>query len=120
MVPLIVGLVRANTNNMQHDFEVAASALIEVDPYRKSQRSVGGGRTGQVSAIDYTAGRGSTGVDLRWHPKPEFKNLADDQRDELTKWTKTSDGKKHLKKNRGSSDRDKKSKQGGGNGDKKS
>ena len=33
---------------------------------------------------------------------------------------KTSDGKKHLKKNRGSSDRDKKRKQGGGNGDKKS
>ena len=34
-----IGLVRANTNNMRNDFEqVAASALIEVDPYRKSQR----------------------------------------------------------------------------------
>ena len=44
-----IGLVRANTNNMRHDFEVAASALIEVDPYRKSQRSGGGGHTGQVS-----------------------------------------------------------------------
>ena len=32
----------------------------------------------------------------------------------------TSDGKRHLKKTRGSSDRDKKRKQGGGNGDKKS
>ena len=92
-----------------------------MDPYRKSQRSGGGGRTGQVSAIDYTAGRGSTGVDLRWHPKPEFKNLADDQRDELTKWMKTSEGKKHLQKNRGTPNGNKnKRKQGGGNGDKKS
>ena len=117
-----IGLVRANTNNMRHDFEVAASALIEVDPYRKSQRSGGGGRTAQVSAIDYTAGRGSTGVDLRWHPKPEFKNLADDQRDELTKWMRTSEGKKHLEKNRGSSNGKGKRKQsggGGGNGNKK-
>ena len=65
---------------MCNDFEAAASALIEVDPYRKFQRSgTGGGRGAQVSAIDFSAGRGSTGVDLCWHPKREFKNLSDEQ-----------------------------------------
>ncbi len=95
-----IGLVRANTNNMRNDFEVAASALIEIDPYRKSQRGGGGNRNAQISAINFDAGRGSTGVDLRWHPKREFKNLSDAQRDELVTWMKTNDGKKHLKKSR--------------------
>ena len=96
-----IGLVRANTNNMRNDFEVAASALIEVDPYRKSQRGEQGkGRGAQISAIDFKAGRGSTGVDLRWHPKKEFKSLTDEQRDELTTWMKTSEGRKFLKKSR--------------------
>ena len=31
-----IGLVRANTNDMRQDFEAAASALIELDPYRRS------------------------------------------------------------------------------------
>ena len=33
-----LGLIRANTNGMRSDFELAASALIEVDPYRRSQK----------------------------------------------------------------------------------
>ena len=28
-----IGQIRANTNNMRNDFEAAANALIEVDPY---------------------------------------------------------------------------------------
>jgi hypothetical protein len=114
-----IGLVRANTNNMRKDFEAAASALIEVDPYRKSQRSGGSGnsRGAQVSAIDFSAGRGTTGVDLRWHPRREFKNLSDEQRDELTKWMKTNDGKKSLKKSRDTFE--KKRKSGGSNYDDK-
>ena len=91
-----IGLVRANTNNMRSDFELAASALIEVDPYRKSLRNAAG-RNANISAIDFSAGRGSTGVDLRWHPKSEFMKLNKDQRDELSKWLKTDDGQKHKK-----------------------
>ena len=34
-----IGLIRANTNNTRQDFEAAASALIEVDPYRRSQKN---------------------------------------------------------------------------------
>ena len=112
-----IGLVRANTNNMRNDFEAAASTLIEVDPYRKSQRSGGGGRNATIAAIDFGAGRGSTGVDLRWHPKPEFKKLSDEQRDELVKWMRTSEGKKVLQKSKGTKFDNKRKSGGGGNGD---
>ena len=112
-----IGLVRANTNNMRNDFEAAASTLIEVDPYRKSQRSGGGGRNATIAAIDFGAGRGSTGVDLRWHPKPEFKKLSDEQRDELVTWMRTSEGKKVLQKSKGTKFENKRKSGGGGNGD---
>ena len=41
MLQATVGLVRANTNNMRNDFEAPASALIEVNPYRRSQKGTG-------------------------------------------------------------------------------
>jgi hypothetical protein len=101
-----IGLIRANTNNMRNDFEVAASALIEVDPYKRSQRMPGNPKEANVSGIDFNAGRGETGVDLRWHPKSEFMKLSQEQRNELSSWQKTDEGRKtitasrkaHLKK----------------------
>ena len=57
-----IGLIRANTNNMREDFEAAASSLIKVDPYCRTNRS--SGRNADVSSIDFKAGRGSSGVDL--------------------------------------------------------
>ena len=86
-----IGLIRANTNNMRSDFESAASALIEVDPYKRSQRNTPV-RTANVSAIDFAAGRGQTGVDLRWYPRREFLSLSKEQKDELTAWQKTDKG----------------------------
>ena len=83
---------------MRNDFEAAASSLIEVDPYKRSMKSTP--RTATVSAIDYSAGRGETGVDLRWHPKSEFNKLSQDQKDELVKWQRSDDGKKLLKASR--------------------
>ena len=94
-----IGLVRANTNNMRNYFEAAASALIEVDPYRRSQCG-NDTKTATVSAIDFSAGRGSSGVDLRWHPKQDFNNLSNDQKDELVEWMKINDGKKVINKSR--------------------
>ncbi len=114
-----IGLVRANTNNMRNDFEGAASALIEVDPYRKGQGGgQGKGRGAQISSIDFKAGRGSTGVDLRWHPKKEFRNLSDEQREELTTWMRTSEGKKFMKKSRDTNNA-KRKRDGNGNGNDK-
>lgn len=87
-----IGLVRANTNNMRNDFELAAGTLIEVDPFRRSTRS--SGRSANVSAIDFSAGRGSTGVDLRFYPHDKFIALPKDQQDELREWLHTKPGKK--------------------------
>ena len=68
-----IGLVRANTNNMRNDFEGAANILIEIDPYRRSTRT--NTRDVNIYAIDFSAGRGNTGVDLRFHPKHKFLEL---------------------------------------------
>lgn len=87
-----IGLVRANTNNMRSEFELAASSLIEVDPYRKSSRHAS--RTANVSSIDFGAGRGSTGVDLRWHSREAFIKLPKEHKDELSEWLRTDEGKK--------------------------
>ena len=50
-----------------------------------------------VLGIDFSAGHGKMGVDLRWHPHKDFKKLPDDQKDELREWMKTQEGKKLMK-----------------------
>ena len=69
-------MVRANTNNMRNDFKGAANILIEIDPYRGLTRT--NTRDANVSAIDYSAGRWNTGVDLRFHPRHKFLELPQD------------------------------------------
>ena len=87
-----IGLVRANTNNMRNDFELAASTLIEVDPFRRATRS--NARSASISAIDFSAGRVTTGVDLRFYPHNKFKELPKEQQDELKEWMHIKEGKK--------------------------
>jgi hypothetical protein len=95
-----MGNIRANTNNMREKFEDAASHLIEVDPYRRSTRqNQDQQRRAQVSAVTF-AGRGTSGVDLRWHSRQEFCELNQQQKDELTTWQNSSDGKKEMRKQR--------------------
>ena len=65
---------------MQTDFEMASSYMIEVDPYKRGgQKQDSGKQRGgagvNISAIDFSAGRGSSGVDLRCHHPKEFKAL---------------------------------------------
>ena len=85
---------------MSTDFEKVTSALIKVDPYRRSQRNKGSTKNANVSVIDYTAGRGSSGVHLRWYHPTEFKALTNEQRDELREWNHSQEGKKVLDKSR--------------------
>ena len=94
-----IGLIRSNVNNMREDFELAANALIEVDPYKRSQRQPVRPQA-QVSGIDFSSGRGDSGVDLRWHTPIEFKALNQEQKDELVSWQKTPDGKQTLNKSK--------------------
>ena len=91
-----VCLVRANTNAMREDFELVSSTLIEVDPYHRSQRSNLTKEESSFSFTDFSAGLGSTGVDLRCHCPKYFKALPVEQDDELCTWQKTQDGKKAL------------------------
>ena len=49
-----------------------------------------------VSSVTF-AGRGNTGVDLRWHTRKEFKALTSGQKDDLCEWQSSSEGKKELK-----------------------
>ena len=109
-----IGLIRANTNNMREDFEAAASALIEVDPFRRSQRDTTKNRDANVSGIDFSAGRGKTGVDLRWHPTSEFKKLNIDQQKELNAFLKTPEGKEKMKESRKAQQKANKRKNPGG------
>ena len=102
-----IGNIRANTNDMRSQFEVAASHLIEVDPYKRVARGNQGGGGAKVSDARFSAGRGKTGVDLRWHPLKEFMKLSNEQRDELVTWQKSAEGKKTMagdKKKRGAQD----------------
>ena len=80
---------------MRNDFEGAANILIEIDPYRRSTRT--NNRDANVSAIDFSAGRGNTGVDLCFHTKHNFLELPQDQKYELTNCLSTNDGKKAKK-----------------------
>ena len=60
-----IGLVRANKNNICRHFEAAESMLIEVDPWKRAQKlPYGTGRKANISGVDFSAERGSYGVDL--------------------------------------------------------
>jgi hypothetical protein len=97
-----MGNIRADTNNMRSNFEAAASHLIEVDPYRRASNPGNNpkGKQAYVSAVTF-AGRGKTGVDLRWHTRKEFGALTSEQKDELTAWQNTKEGKKVITEQRG-------------------
>ena len=59
-------MLYANKKNVRHDFEAAASTLIEVDPYKRDQKiPCGPGIQSNISGIDVSGGRGSYGLDLR-------------------------------------------------------
>ena len=95
-----MGNVRADTNNMRGNFELAAAHLIEVDPYRRSFKSTSNKSIdANVSSVSF-AGRGQSGVDLRWHTRQEFRELSSDKKDELTAWQRSNEGKAAIKKSR--------------------
>ena len=75
--------------------ETSASSMIEMDPYRHSTRKSSG--NANMSAIDFSAGRGSTDADLRFHPKDKLVTLLQDQQDELREWLMMKEGKKSKK-----------------------
>jgi hypothetical protein len=77
---------------MRGNFELAVQHLLPADPVKqKTNTSRGSGAS--VSVVEIKAGKGHTGVDLRWHPPKEFKSLSPEQKDELMNWRETAEGK---------------------------
>jgi len=98
-VTATIGLIKNDLNGMRKDFEKAASALIEVDPFVRGKHK-GGVRTATISSVDYSGGRGGTGVDLRWHTPQEYRALSKDEKDELHQWQQSAAGKEVISKSR--------------------
>ena len=106
---------------MKLDLELTGSTLIEVDPYCCSQSPSTGKPGGEnISAIDFGAGQGSSGVDLRWHHPKDFKALSNEHKDELCAWQKTTKGKNILDKSRAGAAKKRNHGEQDGGGDKKS
>ena len=92
--------IRLNQNNMRDDFEAAVTHMLPVCPYSKHRNSSrGNDRTATISDVTL-AGKSSskTGVDFRWHTKPEYAKLTKDQKRELYEWQQTKDGQEMMKK----------------------
>ena len=94
-----IGIIRADVNGMKSNFEKAASALIDVDPYVKGRNRGNNGRTATISSLEYT-GRGGSGVDLRWHTPNEYRELSKEQKDELHTWQQSTAGKEVISKSK--------------------
>ena len=73
--------MRNNKNNTRHYFEAAPSTLIEVYPYKRSHKLQSGpARQANISGVDFSGGRGLSGVDIRWHHSKEFDKISKDQK----------------------------------------
>ena len=89
-----IAQINGDPNGKGSDFEETATHLMLADPVEKQHKSK---QTKKVTISSSLAGRGSTGVDLRWYPNAEFK-LSDDQRSELMEWRKTPEGESAMKR----------------------
>ena len=93
-----IASINTATTGLRNNFEAAAAHLLPYDPVQKkrNERSNGkrdsaeisdvSGDTAHVASFGAKSGRGHTGVHLRWHKDKEFKDLPQDQHDELTLW----------------------------------
>ena len=71
-----------NVNGLRNDFERAVALLVPVDPVEKKRK--GKRPVADISATTaLKAGRGTSGVELRYHSPKEYAKLTKEQRDEL-------------------------------------
>ena len=89
-----IAQINGDPNGKGSDFEETATHLMLADPVEKHKSK----QTKKVTISSSLAGRGTTGVDLRWYPNAEFKKLSDDQRNELMEWRKTPEGESAMKR----------------------
>ena len=89
-----IAQINGDPNGKGSDFEETATHLMLADPVEKHKSK----QTKKVTISSLLAGRGTTGVDLRWYPNAEFRKLSDDQRNELMEWRKTPEGESAMKR----------------------
>lgn len=86
--------IKSNDPSLRENFEASVTSLIPVDPVVKKKGKNEANKLANISGIDFKKGKGTrTGVDLRFHPNPEYRALTDDQRLELREWRDTEEGK---------------------------
>ena len=73
-------MINGDPNGLGNSFEGTATHLMLVDPIKKNVKSK---RSGGALISSALTGRGSTGVDLCWYNRDEFKQLTQEQKDEL-------------------------------------
>ena len=83
--------IRASTT-LREDFEASVTLILPVDPVARKKGKNETNRQLDISSIEFKKGIGKTGVELRFHPTPEFKKLSDEQIAELYEWRKTEGG----------------------------
>ena len=89
-----IAMVTSNPTGLGMCFEDTTTNLMLADPSGSTKYKPKGKQKRNGTSISSTLlGRGGTGVDLQWYPAKEFKNLIDVQRDELTNWRNSDEGK---------------------------
>lgn len=91
-------------DNKNQDFDLCVQYLLPACPVYARQRAGGTSSTddandtkkknASVSDVNIQRGKGKTGVDLRWHSFKEYKSLNKQQKDELSAWQRSPEGKK--------------------------
>jgi len=86
--------IRVNNPSLRTDFEGSVTALLSTDQLVKKRVKNGTNKLANISGILFRLGKSNiTGVELRFHPTPEYSALTDDQRLELHEWRNTKASK---------------------------
>ena len=94
-----IAAINGDPNGMGMNFEKAATHLMLADPIEKSMVKSRKKRN-HPTIFSALSGRGETGVDFRWHNRSEFNALTADQKDKLSAWRETAQGKAAMNKAR--------------------
>lgn len=106
----LLALVK-NNDDLMSDFEAAATMILPACPVARRVKQTGKGNgSASIGSLETVLkeGRGTSGVEFRWHDKTEYSKLNEEQKVELREWRKSSDkgkgnSKKDGKKGKGTS-----------------
>ena len=96
--------IRQNVHDTRSDFEKAVSVLLPVDPFIKKKQNNNNANASNADAnvasgttsttTDSTKKHGSSGVRLGFHNHSQYQALSAAQKNELSRWRSTPEGKR--------------------------